>query len=194
MNPTRIKAAENLAEELNRVVNSVEINQTDRNRAVAASQGIAQDHLYAITLLMKNTLYSSSFALLRCLFEAYYRGLWLHYCATDAEVSEFLGGAEPPKNIIARIEATPEFQSGVLSQVKRQGWKAMCAYTHTGGLHLQRWQSADAVEPSFEDAELEECLNFAELFGAMAALEVAGLHIGGGKATAVSTLIKARWP
>jgi hypothetical protein len=42
----------------------------------------------------------------------------------------------------------------------------MCDCTHTGGLHLQRWQSSSAIEPQFDDDELEECLNAAELFGA----------------------------
>jgi hypothetical protein len=70
----------------------------------------------------------------------------------------------------------------------------MCGFTHTGGLHLQRWQSEDAIEPKFEAVELEECLNFAELFGAMAALELTQLAKSGDSGAGVLELMKKRWP
>jgi len=34
----------------------------------------------------------------------------------------------------------------------------MCAYTHTGGLHVQRWNSETAVEPVYAPEEVEEVL------------------------------------
>lgn len=125
---------------------------------------------------------------------AYLRGLWLKHCATDTQVTTFLRGEEPPKTLFAEIEATPAFTSGVLSRIKKENWRAMCAFTHTGGLHLQRWQSPDAIEPSFEAAELEQCLHFAEFFGAMAALELIQMDKAGNNGEAVFALMKQRWP
>lgn len=168
--------------------------QSEKNRAAAASFGIAQDHHAAIVFLMKGTFYSSSFALLRSLFEAYLRGLWLKHCATDKQVSAFFRGREPPKTIVAEIESTEAFNSGVLSRIKNENWSAMCAFTHTGGLHLQRWQSQDGVEPKFAPEELEECLNCAELFGAMAGLELVQLSKSGANGFDVLQLMKRRWP
>lgn len=194
MTPARIESAERFGAELQLLTNGVEMWQTERNRASAASFAIAQDHHAAIVVLLKSTLYSSSFALLRSLFEAYLRGLWLKYCATEAEVSEFLRGQEPPKTLLAQIENTPEFRSGALSRIKKDSWRTMCDFTHTGGLHLQRWQSEDGVEPSFVAAELEECLNCAELFGAMAGLELVQLSKSGRDGADVLQLIKRRWP
>ena len=179
---------------LHHLANGVEMVATDRNRAAGASFAIAQDHHHAIVFLLRKTFHSSSFALLRCLFEAYLRGLWLKHCATDAQVRGFLGGEEPPKSMVAEIETTPAFTGGTLSRIKRQTWHAMCAFTHTGGLHLQRWQSEDGIEPQFEPAELEECLNFAELFGTMAALELVQLSKSGDNGAAVLDLMKRRWP
>jgi hypothetical protein len=194
MTPARIESAEKLGAALNQLVNGVEMAQTERNRAAGASFAIAQDHHQAIVFLLKNTFHSSSFALLRCLFEAYLRGLWLKYCATDAQVTGFFGGDEPPKSMVAEIEATPAFTGKVLSRIKKESWRTMCGFTHTGGMHLQRWQSEDAIEPKFEAAELEECLNFAELFGAMAALELTQLDKSGDSGAAVLELMKKRWP
>lgn len=69
----------------------------------------------------------------------------------------------------------------------------MCDYTHTGGLHLQRWQSASAIEPQFDEGELEECLNATELFGAMACLELVQLSKAGDDGASVLELMRQRW-
>lgn len=175
MSPERIAAAEEFGAELLRLTNEIEMWQTEKNRAAAASFGITQDYHAAIVFLIKHKFYSPSFALLRSLFEAYLRGLWIKHCATDEQVSAFLRGGEPPKTMVAEIESTEAFAGEVLSRIKKENWGALCAYTHTGGLHLQRWQSKDSVEPTFAPEELEECLNFAELFGAMAGLELVQL-------------------
>ena len=194
MTPERIAAAEEFGAELHRLTNEIEMWQTEKNRAAAASFGIAQDHHAAIVFLMKSTFYSSSFALLRSLFEAFLRGLWLKHCATDELVSAFFRGGEPPKTMVAEIESTEAFTGGVLLRIKRKNWSAMCAFTHTGGLHLQRWQSQDGVEPIFAPEELEECLNCAELFGAMAGLELVQLSKSGANGFDVLQLMKKRWP
>jgi len=194
MTPERISAAESFCAELNSLANEVEIVDTIKNRAALACFGIAQDHHAAMVLLMKNTFYSSSFALLRSIFEAYLRGLWLKHCATESQANAVFKGNEPPKTMVAEIEATPDFSDGVLSSIKRENWNTMCEFTHTGGLHLQRWQSHDAVEPKFDEKELEECLNSAELFSAMACLEQAQLNKSGDTGASVLELIKRRWP
>lgn len=194
MTPERIAAAEGFGAELHKLTNEIEMWQTEKNRAAAGAFGIAQDHHAAIVFLMKNTFYSSSFALLRSLFEAYLRGLWLKHCASDTQVSAFFRGGEPPKTIVAEIELTEAFSGGVLSRFKRENWGAMCAFTHTGGLHLQRWQSQDSVEPTFAPEELEECLNYAELIGAMAGLELVQLSKSGANGFDVLQLMKNRWP
>ena len=194
MTPERIFAAESFGAELHELTNEIEMLSTVNNRTASACFGIAQDHHAAIVFLMKNTFYSSSFALLRSLFEAYLRGLWLKHCATEEQANNFFKGAEPPKTMIAEIEAIPAFSNGVLSRIKKENWSFMCAFTHTGGLHLQRWQSPDAVEPKFYKEELEECLNCAELFGAMAGLEQVQLRKSGDTGENVLQLIQTRWP
>ncbi len=194
MTPQRITAAEQFSIALNHLANGVEVVANNRNRAAGASFLIAADHHHAIFFLLKHTFHSSSIALLRCLFEAYLRGLWLRHCATDGQVDEFIKGGEPPKTMVADIEATPEFGEGELSRIKKASWSAMCAFTHTGGLHLQRWQTSEAVEPNFDAGELEECLNAAELFGAMATLELVQMSKSGNDGSSVLELINTRWP
>lgn len=194
MTPMRIAVAEEFGAALNKLTNEFEVLATERNRAAAAAFGIAQDHHAAIVFLMKNSFYSSSFALLRLLFEAYLRGLWLNHCATDAQVSGYFQGDEPPKTMVAEIEATEAYSGGVLSGIKKENWRAMCDFSHTGGRHLQRWQSENSIEPKFEQCELEECLNCAELFGAMSGLALIQLSKAGSTGFEVLDLMKKRWP
>jgi hypothetical protein len=49
----------------------------------------------------------------------------------------------------------------------------MCEFTHTGGLHVQRWNSVDAIEPSFDEKEIRQVLFFAALLGSSAAIGIA---------------------
>lgn len=194
MTPDRIAAAKSFCVELHGLTNEVEMSESMKNRAASACFGIAQDHHAAIVLLLESTFYSSSFTLLRSVFEAYLRGLWLKHCATEAQATEFFKGTKPPGNMVAEIEATPDFSNGVLSRIKKENWNSMCEFTHTGGLHLQRWQSHNSVEPKFDEEEIEECLNCAELFGAMAGLEQVQLRKSGDTGASVLELFKKRWP
>lgn len=69
------------------------------------------------------------------------------------------------------MEALPAFGEGTLSLIRDNARGAMCDFTHTGGLHLQRWQSQDGIEPNFDPAEIERFLNYSELLAAMCGLE-----------------------
>jgi len=195
----RIIEAEQFGDALNRLVSGTKLATNDRNRtrAAAAAFGIAQDHHHAIVFLLKNTFYSSSVALLRCVFEAYLRGIWLKRCATAAQVQKFIQGKEqPPKNdvMIAAIEALPEFGGDTLSRIKNHAWSAMCDFAHTGWIHLQRWQSQEGIEPNFDQEEIEECLNNSELLAAMSGLEVVQMSEDGNHGEAVLELMEKRWP
>ncbi len=162
---------------LGRSIHECEMPGNLRVRVAASCLAIAQDHHHAIVVLLDHSLFASSFALLRCEFEAYVRGEWLALCATDEEVEAFSKGEEPPKmgRLLESLEKTPAFAEKILSRVKANSWDAMCAYTHTGGLHVQRWGTDEAIEPNYEPGEIQEVLSFAETFGALAVVGVAYL-------------------
>lgn len=115
--------------------------------------------------MLSSSLYASAFALMRAMFEAYVRGEWLGFCATETQVERFLRGKDVPRfqAMIDAIEATDGFEDQHLSALKRQRWNALCGYTHTGGIHVQRWQTEKSVEPIYSREEVLEVLYFAEL-------------------------------
>lgn len=73
------------------------------------------EHQKAIVLLMARSFYGSAFALVRILFEAYVRGVWLHQCASEAQLYDFerdkLGLGF--QTLLDQIEQLDGFRSGV---------------------------------------------------------------------------------
>lgn len=174
LSDNQLNAANAYGEWLRLAVHERELPSNPRVRASAGCLAIAQDHHHAIVVLLDARLYASTFALVRVAFEAYVRGEWLALCATDTEVRKFLKGKEPAKidTLLEALEATPTFQEQALSRIKKRTWKSMCAYTHTGGLHVQRWNTADAIEPNYSVEELLEALRFADIIASLSVLGV----------------------
>lgn len=164
-------------EELRLLIHELPIPANNRVRASAACFAIAQEHHHAIVTLVESRLYAAAFSLLRCEFEAYIRAEWLAQCASDALIEDFIRGKEPPKIgcMLEQLEMLETFNEKVLSRIKQKSWNAMCGYTHTGGLHVQRWNSADGIESNYEKDEILEVLRFAEIIASIAVVGVAGL-------------------
>ena len=174
---TRISTAGQFVELLRRQVHEKTISASNRSRAAAACFALAQEHHHSIVVLVERCLYGSAFSLVRVEFEAYVRGEWLAHCATDAQVESFIGGGNPPdfSALVSAVERAHDFADANLEALRKAHWSSMCAYTHTGGLHVQRWQSEFAVEPSYDEEEVHAILKFAEIFGAIAAVAFLGL-------------------
>jgi len=137
-------------------------------------------------------------ALLRCVFDAYLRGEWLTHCATDAELPNYFSGKKRfPDNstLMAALEAKPGFEGKELSRrINKDAWEIMCDFTHAGGIHLQRWQLENTVAQNFDSAELEQCLNNAELFAALSALALMHISESPNTGEAILKLMDKRWP
>jgi hypothetical protein len=172
-----LERAGSYVEELRLSVDGLSLPSSNRMRAAASCFAIAQDHHHAIVLLIQEKLFASSFALLRIEFEAYIRGEWLSQCASDPIIDSFLRGKEPPKVdcLLAELEMLESFNEKRLSQIKQQTWKSMCAYTHTGGLHVQRWNTEDGIEANYTRDEVLKVLKFAEIIASCTVIGFARL-------------------
>jgi hypothetical protein len=174
VSPERLREAGEFVEWLRQAIHEQELPANNRVRAAGSCYAIAQDHHHAIVLLIENRLYASSFALIRLEFEAYIRGHWLSQCATDVRIDRFISGKKckflETNNLISDIEKNFKENEKTLSKIKKQGWDSMCAYTHTGGIHVQRWNTSEAIEPNYSKEEVGEVLNFSEMFGALATI------------------------
>lgn len=171
-----ISRAVSYVKELSMFVHELYVPGNDRTRVAGSCFRIAQEHHYAIVRLIEWRLFASAFSLVRVEFEAYIRGEWLSQCASDELVKAFLKGKEPPRIdcMLEQLEKIDSFNEK-LSQIKKTNWKSMCAYTHTGGLHVLNWNTEDGIEPNYVKKEVVEILNFVENIASLAILAVAGL-------------------
>lgn len=56
-------------------------------------------------------------------------------------------------------------------------WRAMCAYTHThtGGLHVQCWNTQEGIEANYSEDELLELVKISHYFATLSVTGVAKL-------------------
>jgi hypothetical protein len=147
---------------------------TNRNRAAVACFAIAQEHHEAILRLAEQQLFASSFALLRVVFEAYVRGFWLYLCATDKDVDRFIAFKEPPKldDLLTALDSHSLFVDTPLSGFKTENYKRLCAFTHTGGQQVMRWNHTTGIKP---DYHLDDVLQIVMTSEQLSLLSVLGI-------------------
>ena len=106
------------------------LSDNKRRRLAAGCLHIAIEHAQAIVVLTQEKCFGSALALQRPLIEAWARGFWLFYAATEedadrAEQDKFPPNREIIKALEAKLDAAFPYLKGVI-------WAMLCSYTHTG--------------------------------------------------------------
>jgi len=170
-----IKKSEALIQWMDQRIDGLEISSDERTRISAACFDVALEHQKAIVLLIANQLIGTAFSLVRLLFEAYIRGLWLGKCAKDQEIEKYKKNRLEKSfaTLIQEIEQVEGFQEGVLSKAKAASWKAMNSYTHSGFFQSVRRNKDETIEPNYDADEIMEVLGFTNSIGMLTALQIA---------------------
>jgi hypothetical protein len=170
--------ANELVEWINSRLQGVEITGDHRNRIPAQLFDLSIEHHAGIVRLIGSRIYASGFALVRCEFECFVRGAWLHHCASDEELNRFIETDRipiSPSQMIKAIEQKSDFAVGLLSQIQDSSWNAMNGYTH-GGIHqISRRMNGEYIEPNFEDDSLIEVVQFSGAIALIALGQIAAI-------------------
>jgi hypothetical protein len=143
------------------VTNGLTFLTSDRSRVGLALLNLSTEHQMAIHTLANHQLFGSTITLFRPQLETCVRGIWYLRCATDSQVADFIGGAEPPRidKLIADIESTPDYGSGILAKLKGGTWKRLCDYTHGGIMQVKGRTNRDEIsnnlDPKFVGAVID---------------------------------------
>jgi hypothetical protein len=130
-----------------------------RQAIVAGAWHVAVEHDQAIVLLVQERLYGSALALVRVLFEAYLRGLWLLYAATDAKVEDAGRDRFPDATtMVTDLEA----KGLSLTKVKSESWRRLCSYTHTGYQQIGARLTTSGLGSDYPDDEVIQALTWAD--------------------------------
>lgn len=149
----------------------------ERSKLSIGCFDIALEHQAAIALLHSSELYGSMLSMLRVLCEALVRGLWLHECATKAELAKFKKGKldKTFDTLIKQYEEKIGTPSGVLSGFKLSAWKQLNDFTHTGYLQVSGRHKPGRVEANYSDQDLINALGTAGALGLIAAGQLIAL-------------------
>lgn len=159
--------------------------QRSRRKVIAASHlTVTLDHGAAISILIESQQYNSAAALLRIMYEALICGLWIQRCATDEEITffvenDFLKNVDDNKRYVFQdlvSVVTNELSYGnMFEYIKREFWNPFCSFTHSGIYLVDKNVGTDFIGMTYDEAEIDEILNFALYFSAPAFIELSNI-------------------
>ena len=155
----------------------VEIPQlpnSKRLQLASACWHVTIEHSMAIVELVRATLHGSALALIRLMYEAYVRGMWLMYAATDEDIDR-AGQDKFPLNsvIVTALEKSPHFSSHPFSDLKNRSWERLCSFTHTGYQQIGARLTPKGIGCNYQDSEILEALLWADTIALTTAAAVA---------------------
>ena len=140
-----------------------------RSQLAAACWHVAVEHSMAIVVLVRGTLVGSALTLIRPLFEAYVRGMWLMHAATKDDIDR-AGRDQFPNDfnrIVAEIdEKFPSLRS--FTAVKNQSWSRWCSFTHTGYQQIGARLTPQGLGYGYQDSEILQALEWADMLRLLA--------------------------
>lgn len=159
------------------LLEGVTFNTTSRARVSVALQHLCIEHHQGAHVLVDNGVRGSAFALYRPQFEAYTRAHWYFYCATDAQLGDFVQGREPPRmsQLVGDLEQVMGRPGEVIRRVKDQTWREMCAFTHGGAIQVKARALRDEIRQSFTDAHTGQLIDAMACLSYLGALGIAAV-------------------
>ena len=134
------------------LVDGSSFSTTNRTRVSVSLHHLCIEHHTGIHTLVDHGVLGSGFALFRPQFEAYVRGAWYCFCASDDEIMRFLRGAEPPRidRLIEQLESRGAFDQGTLRRMKSELWRSLCDFTHGGSIQVKARNTRDEVVRNYK--------------------------------------------
>ena len=157
------------------LVNGASFDTTNRLRVAVSLLHLCIEHQTGIHSLVNLGVIGSAFALLRPQLEAYVRGIWYHRCATDQQVTAFLGGAEPPKigALIGALQTLDGFDAVLLNDLKKKVWRNLNDFTHGGTIQVKARISMNEIASNYKYEHIAGLLASAATFSLLAGVGLA---------------------
>ena len=156
------------------VIQGMKVKNSDRYTLSVMLHDVVFDNQRAIFDLVKLENYGAASALLRVLFEAHVKGIWLYSCATDKQVSQFKkdrvkSEIEPKKSIqfqemVSDIESKMPHLNGSLNKFKDNHWKGLNSLTHSGIMQFSYEFNNGVMTKKFSKEYSKMLLDFSERF------------------------------
>ena len=175
-----IRRSLELAEFISDRLADLEIPTPRHEHIAAACFQVGLRHHLTIGLLLQQGHPTSGLALFRPLVEAYIRGAWVQFYASETQVDSFVRGKGlKAEKAVSDLETCEVFDSGRLTEIKKAIWSDLCDSTHCGGKTISSHFVGDDLLPNFSDEYLSNALQSADAWALMIANSIsllAGRH------------------
>ncbi len=137
---------------------------------------VTLDHAQGIKFCLKNSAYSSAFALLRIIFETYIRAMWLEKCATPKQLDKYInndkiiskgGGKLNFDAMVSEVESSHQLPK-YFSKVQKNTWKGLNSLTHSGSIQLKNNFNGKSITNCYDNKHINEAIDFATMISCMA--------------------------
>jgi hypothetical protein len=150
---------------------------THRARISVSLHHLCIEHHTGIHTLVEHGVLGSSFTLFRPQFEAYVRGAWYWFCATEDQILAFLQGLGPPKIdvLIAQLETKGAFEEGNLRRMKSTLWRNLCDFTHGGAIQVKARNTRDEITTNYKSKHVAGLLTASATLSMLAGVAMAAV-------------------
>jgi hypothetical protein len=165
--------SELFVQNLFQIINQPLYENTARLRASGNLCQISIEHSCAVRTLSETRMFPSAFVVMRAQFESLVRGLWVLYCASDAQVSSLSAHLDhdseqaaknlpAPQDMLKALGNVPaaKVPFDALSEFKESSWKALNSFTHAGIHPLQRLVAGYPIELILANVRMSNALAF----------------------------------
>jgi len=155
-------------------LDNVSFDNTKQNIAAVLLHDVVFDNQRAIHDLVRGDHIGAAAALLRVLFEAHVKAIWVERCATDSEVDmincdSLKSRVHKRQNMtfqemIDHIEIQNPALNGSLTKFKTDHWKGLNSLTHSGASQFRNRVKNGEIRKVFSGQLINEIIKFSDRF------------------------------
>lgn len=162
-----------------------------RTQPLVAYVALTLDHQEAVTLLVRNELVGSALALVRPVFEIFWRASWLNLCATDDQAERIRRDDIKFPNATEMVAALDKaYATGTFfKEVHASTWATLNSYTHSGILQLSTRFTDLELRPNYPEEDIFKAVNSTIVTSALTTVMVLKAHDRDADAARIETLL-----
>lgn len=152
-------------------------SSSERKTGAATLLDLSHEHAKSVVLLIDAKHYGSAFALLRPCIEAYIRGSWLLYCASDSEVDRFVNRDTQWPSLSKQMKGIEGYYDlpGSFRRYLGKSMGVLDALTHGLSSQIKKRYSDGHIEFQITEEEVYDLIWEASYTSVMSHIVMAGI-------------------
>lgn len=169
----KIDESKLLSTEFGQLVNPMHFSPNTRNLLSGGCFDLALEYHIGVIELVESRVAACAFPLLRILYEAHVRGVWLQFVANDDDLKNYqLSLAKTLDKMVREISAHQTWKDTGYAEFQAYAKNILDDYVHAGFRAVSRRISADAIEQAHDIEQEIEALEFANVLSLMSTQQI----------------------